>query len=218
MNRKSREISLRMAEIRIGGRSELSDAQLVRMVEGGMPEAFQVLVDRYDALVRSVAAKFLDSDHMALEDACQETFLKALSRIGDLRKPERFKSWLCAIARNQALDTARRRRRVVYYDSTGDDGNTIGWDIPDKRSDPSELHDRSEVAGVVQDILGEIPDMYRYPITLRYEDELEYKDIAKLIGKPLGTVKSLIHRGKALIRKELTRRAWGSDGAQVLAS
>ena len=197
---------------------QLADSELIALVEMDIPEAFQVLVDRYHKLVRSVAARVLSDDPMATEDAVQESFLKALTRIKDLRDRNRFKSWICAIARNQSLDVARRRKRIVSWETTSEDGTVVSIDIPDPDANPSDIHDRTEVACLIQDILSEIPDMYRTPITLRFEDDLEYGEIAKLLGKPLGTIKSLIHRGKALIKREITRRAWGSDGAQVIAS
>lgn len=205
-----------------GGRSKknlsvLSDEELVHLVRMDRPEAFQVLVDRYEALVKSVVARFLSKDRMGMEDACQETFLKALARIDDLRKPSRFKSWLCAIAHNQALDTIRRKKLVVSWDSTAGDENSPTWEIIDHKSNPSEMHERNEVAGIMRDILDDIPDLYRDPISLRYNDDLDYSQIATVLGKPLGTIKSLIHRGKVRIREELDRRAGGSDGAMVLA-
>lgn len=218
MSRKTRRNEKDSRRVRISELPGLPDAKLVQLAGRGIPEAFQVLVDRYEALVRSVASKIVGDDIMALEDACQETFLRALSKLGDLRDPSRFKSWLCAIARNQALDIARLRKISVSSESIGEDGEAVSWEIADSGVNPSELHDLTEVISVMQDILEEIPDMYRYPITLRYEEDLEYRDIAKLMGKPLGTVKSLIHRGKSLILKELTRRAWGTEGAHVLAS
>jgi len=201
----------------------MGDSELVDLVKGGMPEAYQTLVDRYDTLVRSVAAKCLKNDPMALEDACQETFLRALVRIDDLREQSRFKSWLCAIAHNQALDTLRRRKRLVSWNSTsgtgisdGDDNQPM-WQIPDTKVNPEERHMRDEANDLVRDILSEIPDLYREPINLRYEEDLDYQEIAEVLGKPLGTIKSLIHRGKELMRVELARRAGGHEEAMLLA-
>lgn len=209
--------------------SMLEDGELVGLVRKDNPLAYQVLVDRYERLVRSITAKYLGNDTMAIEDACQETFLKALVKIGKLRNPVRFKSWLCAIGHNQALDTLRRRKKVVLMDNSGGisvsaiSGSSGGqncmpaWLIPDPKANPSESHDKAEVAGVVQDVLCEIPELYRAPLSLRFEDDLDYQEIAELLDKPLGTIKSLIHRGKAIMKNELTKRAGGNDGAMVLA-
>lgn len=197
---------------------KLDDARLVRLViEQDMPEAYQELVNRYDVLVRSIVNKFLGRDQMAAEDACQETFLKALVRIRDLRSPARFKSWMCAIARNQALDTIRKRKVLISWDSTGD-GSIPVWEIPDPSANPSQEHDRWEVIGVMQDVMRSIPELYRDPISLRFEEDLDYSEIAAELDKPLGTIKSLIHRGKVIIRDEVERRAGGYDGAIVLAN
>ena len=198
---------------------KLDDARLVSLViEQDMPEAYQELVNRYDALVRSIVNKFLGRDPMAAEDACQETFLKALVRIRDLRSPARFKSWMCVIARNQALDTIRKRKILVSWDSTGGDGSMPVWEIPDLSANPSQEHDRGEVIGVMQDVMRSIPELYRDPISLRFEQDLDYSEIAAELDKPLGTIKSLIHRGKEIIRDEVELRAGGYDGAIVLAN
>ena len=197
--------------------TRLEDAELVELVEKGSAEAYQVLVERYEALVRAVVARFIQNDPMTLEDACQETFLRALAKLSDLRNRARFKSWLCAIARNQALDASRRRKLVVAWESEDEDGQ-VRWQIPDRRLDPSELHARLEVAALVHSILQDIPDLYRDPMLLRFQEELDYREIARLLGKPLGTIKSLIHRGKVMVRKELVKRAWGPESARALAS
>ncbi len=218
----------------------LTDSELVLFVRKGNPEGYQVLVDRYERLVRAITAKYLGNDTMAVEDACQDTFLKALAKISDLRNPARFKSWLCAIAHNQALDTIRKRKQVVTWDiegggltvtgvggkgfrsrssgRAGSDDNTPMWQIPDTKANPAEKHARMEVAGVVQDVLRGMPDLYREPISLRYEEDLDYQEISDILGKPLGTIKSLIHRGKAIIKDELAKRAGGMEGAVVLAT
>jgi RNA polymerase sigma-70 factor, ECF subfamily len=209
-----KEIGRKVPELR-----KLADTELVTMViDNDMPEAYQELVNRYDALVRSIVARFLVRDPMATEDACQETFLKALVRIRDLRNPERFKSWICAIARNQALDAIRKQKLVVSWDSTGGDESTPSWDLADQKASPEADHDRDVVIGVMRDVLGSIPQLYREPISLRYEEDMDYGEIAIRLDKPLGTVKSLIHRGKEIIREEVERRAGGYDAALVLAN
>ncbi|HEX9744304.1 MAG TPA: sigma-70 family RNA polymerase sigma factor [bacterium] len=198
----------------------LPDSDLVELIATNSEYAagaFEVLVDRYGALVRSVASKFLKNDQMALDDACQETFLKALSRIGDLRNRARFKSWICAIARNHALDSSKKRSLTISWDSVNEDGDTVTYEIADGRVNPSESVDVAEIADLMNDVLDEIPELYREPIQLRYSEDLDYSEIAVILGKPLGTVKSLIHRAKFIIRKELAKKTWGEEGLHVLA-
>jgi RNA polymerase sigma factor (sigma-70 family) len=196
----------------------LSDSELVALTDKGSPEAFQVLADRYEALVRSIASKYLGLDSMTIEDVCQETFLKALVKIGDLRDTSRFRSWLCMIARNQALDAGKKRSVLISYESCDDDSTDRQWEIADTDSNPAEIHAHTEVERVMKDVMRNIPEMYLKPISMRFEQDMDYEDIAYQLGRPLGTIKSLIHRGKALIRKEVTRRAWGIEGAHAFAS
>jgi RNA polymerase sigma-70 factor, ECF subfamily len=194
----------------------MNDSELVEMTSKGSPEAFQVLADRYEALVKSIAAKFLEKDSMAVEDVCQETFLRAVVRLGDLRDTSRFKSWICVIARNQALDEARKRGLTVSLAVEDDEGGSVTWEIADLKANPAELQFKAEIEAIVKDVLDDIPEMYKRPITLRYEEGLDYGEIAKTLEKPLGTIKSLIHRGKHLMKEELTRRAWSAEGAHAL--
>jgi RNA polymerase sigma factor (sigma-70 family) len=215
MNRST--VRTRVRESRFADLRLLTDAELVDSAKNDSPEAFQVLADRYEALVRSVAAKYLERDLMAVEDVCQETFLRALVKLGDLRDGARFRSWICMIARNQALDTSRKHTAVISWESEDDEGNLIQWEIPDLRANPADAHARAEAESVMRDVMRGIPEMYLEPISLRYDRELDYEEIAAELDKPLGTVKSLIHRGKVLIRKEFERRTWGVEGAHVLA-
>ena len=211
-NERRRQVKRIYSELR-----GCSDAELVALTEKDSPEAFQVLADRYEALVRSIAAKFLGQDSMAIEDVCQDTFLRAITRLADLRDKSRFKSWLCVIARNQALDAVRKRSVIVSWEVEDSEGEQVRWEIADSKANPAELHSQAEVQAIVKDVMKNIPEMYLKPITMRFEEGLEYGEIAHELRKPLGTIKSLIHRGKALIREEVTRRAWGIDGAHVLA-
>jgi RNA polymerase sigma-70 factor, ECF subfamily len=148
----------------------MSDTELVELTEKGSPEAFQVLADRYEALVRCIAAKYLDRDSMGIEDVCQETFLKALVRLADLRDRSRFRSWICTIARNQALDAARKRAPMVSSEIETDDGSSLHWEIADERANPAELQSQAEVSALMKDVLRDIPTMYLEPISLRFED------------------------------------------------
>lgn len=199
----------------------LKDVDLIDLIVSSpeiAPQCFQVLVDRYSVLVRAVVSKFLKSDSMGIEDASQETFLKAFSKIRNLKNRARFKSWICTIARNQALDNARRRHLVLNFETLNDEGDEIRVEIADKRANPDRSHEMCEISEIMSDVLTAIPDLYREPIELRYTENLDYDEIASILGKPLGTVKSLIHRAKHLIRQELVERSWGEEGLHVLAS
>ncbi|MFH1676230.1 MAG: RNA polymerase sigma factor, partial [bacterium] len=195
-----------MAKKRIdfGNLKEFPDEVLVEHVSKGNPEAYRILIDRYEVLVRSIIMRVIKNDKMAVEDACQETFLRALARITDLRERSCFRSWLCTIARNQALDSIKKSRQVYSLEIEHGD-EILERLIPDDEPNPEDCHCRSEIVRIMRDILKEMPHMYREPIKLRFEDDLDYSDIADILGKPLGTVKSLIHRGKMLIKKEVTR-------------
>jgi RNA polymerase sigma-70 factor, ECF subfamily len=126
------------------------------------------------------------------EDLTQETFGKALSRIGQLRKPDRAKGWLFRILRNAYLHRVRddKRAKVVLLDgeiaTPAPDPAT--WDV-----DPTKL----------QETLNEMDETFRTPLYLFYFEEFSYKDIADHLDLPIGTVMSRLARAKAYLKGRL---------------
>jgi RNA polymerase sigma-70 factor (ECF subfamily) len=128
------------------------------------------------------------------EDLTQETFGKALARLGQLREPAKAKGWLYRILRNAYLHRVRddRRAKVVPLDGLGDvsrpEPDPVQWDV-----DPDRL----------QDALCELDEAFRTPLVLFYFEEFSYKDIADHLDLPIGTVMSRLARAKAYLKARL---------------
>ncbi len=88
----------------------MSDDQLWRQSRAGDREAFGQIVERYQALVCSLAYSACGNLSRS-EDLAQETFVTAWQKLGDLREPAKLRAWLCGIVRNLAANTARREQR-----------------------------------------------------------------------------------------------------------
>jgi RNA polymerase sigma-70 factor, ECF subfamily len=127
------------------------------------------------------------------QDLTQETFCKAFAQFGQLRDPQRAKSWLFSILRNAYLHRLRsdRQRKHVSLDEVGDVPETYSDDLPD--IDPQEL----------QEALNELPEVFRTPIILYYFEDFSYRDIADQMELPIGTVMSRLARAKAFLRQRL---------------
>jgi RNA polymerase sigma-70 factor (ECF subfamily) len=151
------------------------------------------LIDaHYEALYRY--AYRLSGSAADAEDLTQEAFGKALARVGQLREPDRAKSWLFRILRNAYLHKARddRRHRLVPLDAIGD--------LP-AAAEPTELPDVDP--GKLQLALDELDETFRTPLILFYFEEFSYKDIAEQMDLPIGTVMSRLARAKAHLRAKL---------------
>jgi RNA polymerase sigma-70 factor (ECF subfamily) len=157
------------------------------------------------------------------EDLAQETFLRAYralsgyphDRVAGLRP----RGWLAAIALNLARNRVRGRRRSeggrVHepLDHVGADEGRHPLDDP--RLEPASVAERRESAREWRARLDTLPASYRQAVELRHVEGLSYPELAEALGRPVGTVKSDVHRGVALLRRVLeaeARMASGSEG------
>lgn len=114
-------------------------------------------------------------------------------------RPGSMEAWLSRIATNAFLDDARRRRRRPLDVVPGLDERVAGAEgAPDDVLAAARLPDH------VQAALASLPDDFRAAVVLCDVVGLEYAEIAEALGTPVGTVRSRIHRGRALLRKALT--------------
>ena len=161
----------------------------------GSPRSVERLVEEhYEGLFRY--AYRLTGSAADAEDLTQETFCKAQVNLGQLRDPTRSKPWLFSILRNAYLHRARaaRARPHVSLDGAGDVAEPLPEPLPE--IDPGRL----------QQVLNELPEVYRTPIILFYFEEFSYRDVAEQMDLPIGTVMSRLARAKAYLRSRLLPR------------
>jgi RNA polymerase sigma-70 factor (ECF subfamily) len=160
------------------------------------------LIDaHYQALYRY--AYRLSGSAADAEDLTQEAFGKALTRLAQLREPDKARGWLFRILRNGYLRRIRdeKRHRTVPLDAVGDVAERPAEPVPDL--DPAKL----------QLALNELDEAFRTPIILYYFEEFSYRDIAEQMDLPIGTVMSRLARAKTYLRTALTSGVNGEPGA-----
>ena len=171
--------------------------QLIRSAAAGDQRAFAALHARYAGMVHAILLARLPPSEA--EDQVQEVFLAAWKKLGQLDEAAGFGAWLCAIARNRAVDCLRRRRPTEALQD--------GWpdDAQPSSSDVAEAHQ-------VLDAIRELPDAYRETLIMRLCEGMSGPEIAAVTGLEPGSVRINLHRGMKLLRDKL-----GVDG-KVAAS
>jgi len=179
------------------------DSELVARTLRGDGRAFRDLVERYHAMAYAAVRGVL-GDRDEVEDVMQIVYLKAYQGLASFRGDARFSTWLYQIARREALDVSSKRR-IDAADIDTVEIPAPAHQAPDVAT--SEASHREWIRGA----LGELDEMYRTAIELRYMAEKSYEEIAELMGIPVGTAKTYVHRGKVEMKRILSRPAWRVD-------
>jgi RNA polymerase sigma-70 factor (ECF subfamily) len=175
-----------------------TDEQLVQGYLAGDHASFEQLVRRYSEELYAFLARFTGNTSVA-EDIVQETFLQLHVSAERFDPTRRLRSWLFTIAANKARDYLRARGRhpVLPLDAYAANDGQDSRRFADFLQDPGELPEvqleADEQQALVQDIVQGLPDHLREVLVLGYFHQLPYKQMAEVIGIPLGTVKSRLH-------------------------
>jgi len=181
------------------------DSELMRRVRQGDREAFASLVDKYRQPVIALIARILNDPHEA-EDLAQNVFVQAYKAADRYEVTARFSTWLFTIARNACLNELRRRSRhpTESMDVESPDAETPARQFEDvAQLKPTEQTLQRELQAKVLEALAQLPENQRTAILLCQQSDLSYEDIAKVLGCSISATKSLIHRGREVLRQRL---------------
>ena len=186
-------------------RHDVADAvpDLVQRAQDGEIAAFNTLVIRHQNAAYSLAFRFLRTREAA-EDVTQEAFVRAWRAI-DTFRGDRFRSWLLRIVANAARDELRRRKRRPQrsLDETWDDPDMASIDPVEPGLGPQERAEQTELRGVLERALAELPEEWRMVVLLSDVHGMSYEEVADAVDAPLGTVKSRLSRARARLRQLL---------------
>ncbi len=171
------------------------DDLLVGRACEGDTDSFAVLIERYKRPVYNLAYRMLGNAADA-EDAAQETFVRAYTRLHSYQPGARFGSWLLAITSHWCIDHLRRRRplSLEMMETT--------LSIPATGELPESLALHAERRTEVREWLARLPESYRLVLVLRYWHDLTYAEIAETIGQPVSTVRMRLFRARQYLSRD----------------
>jgi RNA polymerase sigma-70 factor, ECF subfamily len=181
-----------------------NDTSLITRCRAGDMDAFGDLVLRYQDRLYATLAHLLGSLDDA-RDVTQDAFVLAFEKLATFRGDSAFYSWLFRIAYNAAMTRKRKeRRRPASIDGAR---QQRGIEPRDERADadPSAALHSEERQHLVHEALAELGEDYRTAIILKEIEGLRYDEIALIVGCPIGTVRSRIHRARHELRDRLSR-------------
>jgi RNA polymerase sigma-70 factor (ECF subfamily) len=183
------------------------DRTIVDAVLAGDRNAFRILVDREGPAVVAACSRIL-GDHAEAEDVAQEAFVIAYRSLGTWRADGAFGAWLSRIAVRLAIRRASTRRRVTWLDPLAAEADPPGQERFRTMSagdavDPAHTVLRTERDTRIRAAVASLDEPYREVVALRFFAERSLAEIAEATERPLGTVKTHLHRGLARLRRAL---------------
>lgn len=166
------------------------DRELIRLVQQGKLEAYQVLVERHETWLRRTMYHLVSNREDA-EELAQTVFFKAYSALKDFRHDANFKTWLRQISTRAAYDFYRHRARQRRD--------------PDQHPPPSTSstlpsQDRAEILEAIQEALDKMPYPYKEILVLRYLEEMEMTDIEHILDLGAGAARMRLTRAREHFR------------------
>jgi RNA polymerase sigma-70 factor (ECF subfamily) len=162
--------------------------------------AFAAVVELHKAMVYSIAWQFL-RDRVAADELAQDVFLQLHKNWARIESPTHLVFWLRKVATHRAIDASRKRKAHAETSLEETDEPTV----------LERVHD-SFLSSYLQRMVASLPEKQRSVIVLRYQEEMELEEIAKILGMNVSTVKTQISRALDLLRGKVSRRLGKGNG------
>jgi len=186
-----------------------TDARLVEEALAGSQDAYRALVERHSRAVLTLVTRLVRDQGVA-EELSQDAFVKAFGALRSFDSSYKFSNWILRIAHNVAIDYLRKARPPIVSIDDEVSGRETADALADAR-EPSAF-DRAVRRDFKDDLeaaLAKLRPEFRRLVVMRYLEDLSYEDISEVVGLPLGTVKSHLHRARAALGRLLAESGWG---------
>jgi RNA polymerase sigma-70 factor, ECF subfamily len=184
------------------------DADLVRRALSRDADAVRTIIQRHNRRLYRIARGVLRNNADA-EDAVQEAYVSAFTHLASYRGESSLSTWLSRIAMNEALGRLRGRRPTVdidTLDAARSNAEIIPFPVSTSHDDPEKTMAQRQILQLVETATDGLPDVYRLVFVARVIEGMSVEDTAGLLGIKSETVKTRLHRARALVRDQLDKQ------------
>ena len=182
------------------------DRELVDRCRAGQESAFREFLERFQGMVYGICLRMVGDGHEA-EDLAQESLVRALRSIGKWDGLRPLRPWLLTIAANRCRTHLGRRKRQPM---------TSAYDV-EIPAPPTGAEDARELQAEIHRALDALRPDYRRVFLLFHEQGCSYEDMSELIDRPIGTIKTWLHRARAELMVSLRRRGFAPENHDDLS-
>ena len=183
-----------------------SDNELVQLALAGDLSAFEILVERYNLMLKNWAYSILRNPQQ-VEDVLQFVFLKLFLSLGILHADKSIKAWLFKVVHNRCMDELRRTQPVYFSElqvSEDAQDESVPFEfLPDPSPLPFEIAEQHELRQQILCAISVLPPRLRSVVFLRYTQDKSYAEIGQLLKIPEATAKTYFYRAKPFLRAAL---------------
>ncbi len=176
---------------------------LIRRCKNMERDAFDILLSSYEGQLYRLCFSYA-RNHESSMDIMQEVFIKVFRSISTFDESRSFWPWLKRIAVNTCLNYERDHQKHIHAALDNLDFNKPDLiNVIDSHTNIEKDAAAKDMKRIIDEAILELPDSYRMVLTLRYVEEMSYKEIASDLDQPVGTVKSNLCRARNMLKKRL---------------
>ena len=184
----------------------LDEQDLIARAIRGDEAAIRTIVRQNNRRLFRVARSILKDDWEA-EDAVQEAYVRGFSRLSEFEGRSSLSTWLTRIVVNESLGRLRKRRPTADFadveHGAADNGQLVPFPLAAPQLDPERAMAQTQLNNVLEKAIDALPDVYRIVLVARVIEEMSVEETAEMFDLKPETVKTRLHRARALLRREL---------------
>jgi len=179
-----------------------SDDYLVLKSQDGDARSFELLILKYQRRIFNVIYRVVRNEDI-VEDLAQETFLNAFNSIKNFKRQSSFYTWIYRVAVNISLNYLSKQKKLKVVDDAVMETESVVDRIATYDMSPEKSLRSKESTSVIFKAIDKLPDDMRIAIMLRDYEGLSYQEVSEVMNCPIGTVRSRIFRGRAILKEML---------------